>query len=118
MGTVARVKQGDYGTALVVDLNYEDDDFDITDAVEVTTDVVFIMTPRGSTDTPTINREAGTVTAVDTAAKTVTVEYRWQDGDTDTVGIYDAEFEFDLSGGPATAPTRDHITVIVYDDLG
>jgi hypothetical protein len=118
MGTIARVKQGDYGSALVVDLYYRDEDYDITDHVTLATPAVFIMSPQGSTDTPPINREAATVTAVDTDLKTVTVEYRWQNGDTDTVGVYDAEFEFDLSGGPATAPTHNYLTVVVQDDLG
>jgi hypothetical protein len=118
MGTIARVKQGDYGTALVVDLYYRDDDYDITDDVTVDTDVVFIMSPQGSTDPPTLNREAATVTAVDTDLKTVTVQYTWQNGDTDTVGVYDAEFEFTLTGGPATAPTHNYLTVVVQDDLG
>lgn len=118
MGTTARVKQGDYGAALVVDAYYRDDDFDITDAVTLSTPAVFIMSPRGTTDPPTIDREAATVTAVDTDAKTITVRYTWQNGDTDTPGVYDAEFELTLTGGPATIPTRDHLTVVVYDDLG
>jgi hypothetical protein len=117
VGTIARVKQGDYGSALVVDLYYRDDDYDITDHVTLATPTVFIMTPQGDS-TPTLNREAGTVTAVDTDLKTVTVQYTWQDGDTATVGVYDAEFEFDLTGGPATAPTHNYLTVIIEDDLG
>lgn len=118
MGTIARVKQGDYGSSLVVDLYYRDDDYDITDHVTLATPTVFIMTPQGSDDTPPINRAAATVTAVDTDLKTVTVQYIWQDGDTATVGVYDAEFEFALTGGPATAPTHNYLTVIIEDDLG
>lgn len=118
MSIIARVKTGDYGTALVATLRYRDDDFDITDSITLATPVVFIMSPQGSTDTPPINRETATVTDVDTAAKSVTVEYRWQSGDTDTPGAYNAEWEFALSGGPATAPTHNHILVIIEDDLG
>lgn len=118
MGTIARVKTGDYGTALVVDLNYEDDEFDITDSVELATPVVFIMSPPGTTDPPLVDREVATVTDVNTAANTVTVEYRWQNGDTDTPGVYNGEFEFTLTGGPVTAPTHGYITVVIEDDLG
>jgi hypothetical protein len=117
VGTLAHVKQGDYGTALVVNLRYRDNDSDITDAVELSTDVVFIMTPEGSA-TPTINREAATVTAVTPATNTVTVSYTWQSGDTATVGRYYGEFEFDLSGGPATAPTNGYVTIDILNDLG
>lgn len=118
MGTIARVKTSDYGSALVVDLSYKDDDYDITDTVTLATPVVFIMSPPGTTDPPLIDRVAASVVAVDTAAQTITASYTWQDGDTDTPGVYYGEFEFDLSGGPATAPTSGYITVIIQDDLG
>lgn len=118
MGTIARVKTGDYGNALIVDLYYKDDDYDLTDTVTLATPVVFIMTSPGSTDTPPIDRAAASVAAVDTTARTVTVSYTWAEGDTDTPGIYYGEFEFDLTGGPQTAPTQGYVTVIVEDDLG
>jgi hypothetical protein len=119
VGTIARIKTGDYGSALRVDLYYRDDDYDITDTVSLATDVVFIMTPQGVTDTPpTIDRGTASVVNVDTDLKVVTVNYQWQSGDTDLPGVYDAEFEFDLPGGPSTAPTHNYLTVVVQDDLG
>jgi hypothetical protein len=117
VGTLARVKQGDYGTALVVDLHYRDSDADITDDVTLVTPVVFIMTAEGAT-VPTINRVAATVTAVSPATNTITVRYTWLSGNTATIGRYYGEFEFTLSGGPATAPTNGYITIDILDDLG
>jgi hypothetical protein len=115
VGTIKRVKQFDLGDPLTVELSYRNADLDITDTITVATPVVFIMTPRGET-TPTIDRETATVVSADDA--TVTVRYSWQSGELDTVGEYNGEFEFTLSGGPATAPTRSYITIVVEDDLG
>lgn len=45
--------------------------------------------------------------------------YDWQDGDTDTEGRYEAEFEVILaSGKPETYPNDDYIDVLIPKDLG
>lgn len=120
MGTLAQVKQHDYGLPLIVDLNYRETDLDIAniaDAVTLATDVVFIMTLEGAT-VPTINRAAASIYDIDSDAGTITVSYQWVSGDTDTAGRYRAEFEFDLTDGPETAPTGGYIIIDIVPDLG
>lgn len=117
MGTLAQVKRGDTGLPLIVDLNYRDDTLDLTDQVTLSTGVVFIMTSVDG-GTPTVNRSAASVTEVDAAAGIVTVTYTWVAGDTDTAGTYKGEFEFDLTGGPATGPTDGYVEIRIVEDLG
>lgn len=48
------------------------------------------------------------------------VEYAWQDGDTDTSGVYNAEVEIDWGGTPAelqTFPNEGYFTITIVDDL-
>lgn len=117
MGTLATVKRGDTGFPLEVDLSYARESLDLTGDIGLSTGVVFIMTPVGSS-TPTINRVAASVVSVDTSAKTVTVRYDWAAGETDTAGTYKGEFEFDLTGGPATGPTDGYVEIRIVEDLG
>ena len=121
MGTVAQFKQHDTGLPLIVIASYRasgrSDRLDLTDAVTVMTPVVFNMTPSDSS-TPTIDRATAAVTAVDTAARTVTIQYDWASGDTATAGTYKGEFELGLTGGPATVPTGGYIAIEIVADLG
>jgi hypothetical protein len=76
----------------------------------------FIMKEDGAAeaDDPKVDAEA-TITDEDLAM----VQYDWADGDTDTVGLYRAEFEITYSNGlTRTVPTRDYLYVRVLADLG
>jgi hypothetical protein len=117
VGTQAKVKQNDSGNSLTVDFDYPDSSYDLTDSVTIATPVVFIMTAEDAV-IPTIDRASASVLAVDTATRIVTVEYVWQVGDTAAAGRYYAEFEFDLSGNPVTAPGGGYLTIDVIPDLG
>lgn len=47
------------------------------------------------------------------------VTYDWASGDTDTPGLYKAEFELTLSNGRTrTVPTKDYLHIRVIADLG
>jgi hypothetical protein len=117
VGTLVQVKQHDYGQALIVDFNYRTATLNLATIIDYATPVVFIMTLQDAT-TPTINRAPAAVTDVDAVNKTVTVTYNWASGDTATVGTYRGEFEFTLTGGPATAPTGGYLIIRIADDLG
>lgn len=46
------------------------------------------------------------------------VQYDWGNGDTDTVGTYQAEFEVTLDGGAVeTFPNNGYITIEITDDI-
>ena len=46
------------------------------------------------------------------------VQYDWDNGDTDTVGSYRAEFEVTFAGGAVeTFPNSDYLSVIVKSEL-
>lgn len=58
------------------------------------------------------------VTVLDQTASTGQVEYTWQDGDTDTVGTYNAEIEVTWPGGAKqTFPSNGYFRVRVTKDL-
>lgn len=75
--------------------------------------VKFIMTLAGAS-----------VATVDTAASIVTgstgdVAYSWSSGDTDTAGIYNAEFEVNWGSSVyQTFPADGYIEVEIVEDLG
>lgn len=53
---------------------------------------------------------AGSISGTPTAGL---VEYAWAPGDTDTEGLYDAEWVLSYSGVPQTVPTSGFVTVVV-----
>jgi hypothetical protein len=74
--------------------------------------VTFRMRARGGA----VKIAAGACTVI-TAASGI-VEYPWAAGDTDTPGLYDAEFVATLPGAlPLTAPADQHIEVKVVANL-
>lgn len=58
----------------------------------------------------------GTTNVVEAA--TGTVEYRWQTGDTDIAGVYDAEFRVAFfGGGQESFPNGEYINVVILPDV-
>jgi hypothetical protein len=77
------------------------------------TTVKFIMTLMGGT-TPKVNAAATVVSATDG-----TVKYTWGATDTDSPGLYVAEFEVTFAGGvKRTFPPDDYLYVNVVPGLG
>lgn len=76
--------------------------------------VTFSMRLLHSTGTPKVNAQP--VTILDATAGTV--EYRWQSGDTDTVGTYAGAFKILKPGAkPQTHPNRSFIMVEIQDSV-
>jgi hypothetical protein len=109
-GTVFHVKQNDLAKPITVYLEYSDDTpADITGAT-----VKFIMRREKTVATPKVNASA---TVVD--ATTGQVRYDWAEGDTDTPGRYDCEWQVTLPGGePGTFPDKGYDTVVITAELG
>lgn len=62
---------------------------------------------------------AMTITDQTVTANTGVVTYAWQAGDTDTVGIFNAEIQVDWPASrPQTFPAHQYFTVDVQKDLG
>ena len=75
-------------------------------------------TMKSSDGTVKINRQTTGISITDAAAGEF--EYRWQSGDTDTVGVYNIEFEINpASGGKFTIPAdpADKAIVNIRDSL-
>ncbi len=84
---------------------------DLTDATEVN----FIMQAQDS-DTPKVNTKSGTpATIVNPTGGQV--RYSWTGTDTDTPGMYFAEFEVDWTPELQTFPNRGFIIVEIIEDL-
>ena len=82
---------------------------DLTGAVTV----VFSMR-LASTGVVKVNR----VACVVMVAAAGTVEYRWTGTDTNTVGIYDGEFEVTYGDNkPQTFPSDSYIKIVIVDDI-
>lgn len=73
--------------------------------------VLFRMKARGGTSTKI--SAAGTI--VDAAGGIV--EYPWAAGDTDTAGIYDAEWRLTYADGVQTVPTSGYVAIVVEQTL-
>lgn len=84
------------------------------DAVNLTGATVrFYMTKRGE-DTPTVS---GTATIDDDETSGI-VTYPWGEGDTDTAGDYEAEWEVEFAGGEIqTFPNSGFIHIRILRDL-
>jgi hypothetical protein len=75
--------------------------------------VVFNM--RHVSGTVKLNRKAASII---TATGTPTVEYEWATDDTDTAGLYQAEFEVTYNDATReTFPNGDFITVLITGDI-
>jgi len=82
---------------------------DLTDA-----EVIFNMRLRKNTQ---LKIDGGTVTIV-TAASGI-VQYAWEDGDLDTAGFYEGEFEVTFGDSTViTVPNAEHIPITIIADLG
>lgn len=107
--TTVYMKQNDTAPALTATL--KDDNGTAIDLTGAT--VVFNMRQR-SDSTVKVNR--GSVSIVSAAAGQVS--YSWQTGDTDTVGVFDGEFEITHADSTIqTVPSKDYIKVVIKDDL-
>lgn len=108
------IKQGDtrprYEAQLLDNVGEpEEAPIDLTTA----TNVKFFM--RLKTD-KTIKVDAGDVDITDDA--TGMVSYEWQTGDTDTVGVYEAEFVITWSdGGIETVPNKGFKEIEINEDV-
>ena len=77
-------------------------------------DVVFNMRLERSSGNPKISR--GVCTILDAPA--ARVEYPWAEGDTDTAGLFECEFEVVFGPDtPMTFPNRGHKIVEIYEDI-
>ena len=72
--------------------------------------VMFIFRP-----TSTLIAQSGAATVVNAA--TALVQYNWATGDTNTVGIMQAEWQVDFSGQKMTFPNSSYINIDVIDSL-
>jgi len=108
------VGRGDLLPPITIAATYSDDTIiDLTAA----TAPKFIMRLASGADlsTPKVNATATVV-----SGPAGTIRYQWIGTDTDTAGVYTAEFEVVLGGRKLTVPNRkaQKITVIVSEDYG
>lgn len=88
-----------------------DGDGNIIDLTGMT--VVFNMWSK-SDHVVKVSRGAATVTSAENGE----LEYHWADGDTDTVGDFEGEFEtLDGSNLPLTLPDDGYIQIKIVDDI-
>lgn len=104
------LKQGDTTPPLVSTLKDADGA-----AVDLTgADVRFIMTPRGETE-PTTDGVAD----IDADPESGVVSYQWMEGDTETAGLYDAEFEVTfVDYSVQTFPNSGYVRIQILRQLG
>lgn len=76
------------------------------------TTATFIMKLQGAA-TPKVSAPATVIAA------TSSLRYDWGATDTDTIGMYQAEFEVTFAGGiKRTFPGNDYLYVLILPDLG
>lgn len=79
-------------------------------------DVQFFMREAEDIDVVVSDNVAGEVDVVD--AEQGIVQYLWQDGDTDSAGEYEAEWEVEYGDGSLeTFPNNDYIDVEIVEDI-
>ena len=106
------LKRNDLLPTLTVAATYDDGSIiDLTAA----TSPKFLMRLASAADlsTPKINAAATVV-----SGPAGTIRYTWQGTDTDTAGVYIAEFQVHLGGKPITIPGNGTIKVVILADLG
>jgi hypothetical protein len=92
----------------------------VTDSTGLVIDLsgatVYVTMKNLSLGTVKINRQTTGLYITDAANGKF--EYRWQTGNTDTVGKYSIEFEINpLTGGKFTVPTGDRASVQIFESL-
>jgi hypothetical protein len=110
MSTTFYMKQGDTLPAIAATLAGADGEpADLTGA-----SVRFLMRTKGSSSSVLVDADA---TVVDPTEGTV--RYDWANGDTDTTGNHQAEWEVTFAGGEKqTFPNNAYTTVSIKDDIG
>lgn len=90
----------------------KDEDTDLAIDLTAATGVKFRMFKPGSA-TPKIDAVGSFVDKANGVVK-----YSWQGTDTDTKGVYDAEFEVTFGAGTLTFPNWTHLKVKVTAEVG
>ena len=107
--TIFRIKKDD--TLPYLKIQILDSDGNPYDLTNCTVEFHMSKTIGG---TPKVNANATITDATDGYC-----EYRWQTGDTDTPGVYYAEFQVTTqNGGIFTVPVKNNFFVEVIEDLG
>jgi hypothetical protein len=107
--TTHHMKTGDLEPSIAATLTYSDGT--VVDLTAATTPRFLMRAHRAAALTVD-----GTATVVNAAAGTV--RYDWASGDTDTAGLYRAEWEFSIGGKKMTVPNDGYLYVVIRDDLG
>jgi len=100
------IKQGDTSPAI---------QYALSPASVILTAATVVFNMRAVGGTVKISREAATIT---TATGTPTVQYNWTADDTDTAGLFQAEFEVTYSDGTIeTFPNASYIQVNITGEI-
>ena len=105
------IKRGDLLPPITIAATYSDGT--VIDLTAATTPK-FMMRLASAADlsTPKVN---ATATIVDGPGGTI--RYSWAGTDTDTAGLYTAEFEVTLGGKKLTVPSASKLTVRIVEDI-
>ena len=101
------IKQGDTSPALSVQFKWDDSVVDLTDAT--------VKMYMGLYDESSLLIDGATCTITD--AENGEIEYAWQTGDTDVVGLYEVEFVVTFSDGTIqTFPNDQFLLIEIVED--